>query len=202
MPTCGFRRSLGTGKSLPFDYRDEHTHGFARLLTKRFLLVLDPQLAEQLGKRPTADGLASLPLIAYDEDLPLIRPLWTGMFQFAPTLPAALTIPDLRIIQGLVIKGQGWSVLPDYQCTEALASGRLISITPETSAPTNTSTLCGTRLPCAIHGSCECTTTFSDSSKMVRELSHAPDRGTQSQPITNPRGVSTGHCDAIMTGLT
>ncbi|MGU9824507.1 LysR family transcriptional regulator [Pseudomonas sp. LF090] len=116
---------------------DEHSHGFARLLTERFLLVLAPQIASMLGKRPTAEQLASVPLIAYDEDLPLIRPVWTAMFQFAPTLQAALTVPDLRIIQDLVIKGHGWSVLPDYQCNEARESGRLVSITPEKTAPTN-----------------------------------------------------------------
>ena len=27
-----------------------------------------------------------------------------------------MTIPDLRIIQDLVIAGHGWSVLPDYLC--------------------------------------------------------------------------------------
>ncbi|CBJ40461.1 transcriptional regulator, LysR family (plasmid) [Ralstonia solanacearum CMR15] len=116
---------------------DEHSHGFARLLTERFLLVLAPQIAKQLGKRPSADKLAGIPLIAYDEDLPLIRPVWTAMFRFAPTLQAALTIPDLRIIQDLVIKGQGWTVLPDYQCTDALESGRLVSLTPGKDAPTN-----------------------------------------------------------------
>lgn len=116
---------------------DEHPHGFARLLTERFLLVLAPSMAKTLGKRPTAEKLAQLPLIAFDEDLPLIRPVWTALFQFAPTLQAALTIADLRIIQDLVVKGLGWSVLPDYQCADALAAGRLVSLTPLADAPTN-----------------------------------------------------------------
>lgn len=116
---------------------DERSHGFARLLTERFLLVMAPHLAKALGKQPTELGLAKLPLIAFDEDLPLIRPVWTALFRFAPTLQAALTIADLRIIQDLVVKGHGWSVLPDYQCTEALESGRLVTITPLQDAPTN-----------------------------------------------------------------
>lgn len=116
---------------------DEHSHGFARLLTERFLLVLSPKMAKSLGQHPSAERLASLPLIAFDEDLPLIRPVWTALFQFAPTVQAALTIPDLRIIQDLVIKGQGWSVLPDYQCIGALASGKLVSLTSSEDAPTN-----------------------------------------------------------------
>lgn len=116
---------------------DEHSHGFARLLTERFLLVLSPAMARQAGKRPSAAKLAGLPLIAYDEDLPLVRPVWTALFKLAPTLQATLTIPDLRIIQDLVIRGQGWSVLPDYQCTEALGDGRLVSLTAPEQAPAN-----------------------------------------------------------------
>lgn len=116
---------------------DEHSHGFAQLLTERLLLVVAPEIAKKLGKKPTAESLTNLPLISFDEDLPLIRPVWTTLFQFAPTMQAALTIPDLRIIQHLVVKGIGWSVLPDYQCAEALESGRLVSITSHQTAPTN-----------------------------------------------------------------
>lgn len=116
---------------------NEHTHGFAKLLTERFLLVLSPQMAEQLGPRPSPDALAELPLIGFDEDLPLVRAVWTSLFQTAPVLQASLTIPDLRTIQALVIRGQGWSALPDYQCEEALESGQLVSITDGRDAPTN-----------------------------------------------------------------
>lgn len=116
---------------------DEHSHGFARLLTERFLLVLAPKLAGRLGPSPSAEALSAIPLIAYDEDLPLVRPVWAAMFRVAPTLQATLTVPDLRIIQDLVIKGQGWSVLPDYQCAGALASGKLVSLTSVLDAPAN-----------------------------------------------------------------
>lgn len=115
---------------------DERSHGYARL-TERFLLVLAPHLAKALGSKPTAEALAKLPLIAFDEDLPLVRPVWAALFQFAPTLQAALTIADLRIIQDLLVKGQGWCVLPDYQCVEALESGALVSLTAHEDAPTN-----------------------------------------------------------------
>lgn len=101
------------------------------------MLVVAPGMAKKLGVKPTAEKLSGLPLIAFDEDLPLIRPVWTSLFQFAPTMQAALTIPDLRIIKDLVVKGIGWSVLPDYQCTEALESGQLVSITSRQGAPTN-----------------------------------------------------------------
>ena len=66
-------------------------HGYARLLTERFQLVLAPALAASLDKRALAAGLASLPLAAYDEDLPLVRPVWNAMFRL-PALQAAMTI--------------------------------------------------------------------------------------------------------------
>ncbi|WP_449433061.1 LysR family transcriptional regulator [Pseudomonas putida] len=116
---------------------DERSHGFAQLLTERFLLVISPGMARNIEGRPTPEALAKLPLIAYDEDLPLVRSVWTTLFQFAPTLQAALTIADLRIIQDLVIKGQGWSVLPDYQCQEALRDGRLVALNAREDAPAN-----------------------------------------------------------------
>jgi DNA-binding transcriptional LysR family regulator len=116
---------------------DEHSHGFAKLLTERFLLVLAPQMAKQLGRRASPDKLAAFPLIAFDEDLPLVRAVWTSLFQTAPVLQASLTIPDLRIIQDLVIRGHGWSALPDYQCEVSLDSGRLVTITSRADAPAN-----------------------------------------------------------------
>ncbi|CAB3774956.1 LysR family transcriptional regulator [Paraburkholderia humisilvae] len=116
---------------------DEHSHGFARLLTERFLLVLSPEMAARIGEQPSAEILANQPLIAYDEDLPLIRVVWTSMFHIAPTLQAAFTVPDLRIVEKLVIAGHGWTVLPDYLCANALASGTLVAISPRHTAPTN-----------------------------------------------------------------
>ena len=87
--------------------------------------MLAPALAASLDKRALAAGLASLPLIAYDEDLPLVRPVWNAMFRLPPPCRRPAAIPDLRIIQDLVIAGHSWSVLPDYLCAPALKAGRL-----------------------------------------------------------------------------
>lgn len=114
------------------------TQGYAELLTEHFLSVLSPQLARGLASRPTERQLTALPLIAYDEDLPLVRQAWTARFRHAPPLQASLTIPDLRAICTLVARGVGWSVLPDYLCHEAIATGKLVSLTPFDDAPCNT----------------------------------------------------------------
>jgi DNA-binding transcriptional LysR family regulator len=116
---------------------DEQSHGYAHLLTERMLLVYAPSLLERLGHNPSQQQLTQVPLIAFDEDLALVRPLWTSMFQVAPQLQAALTIPDLRIIKELVLGGHGWTVLPDYQCADAIADGRLLTPTALAEAPVN-----------------------------------------------------------------
>ena len=116
---------------------DDRLYGYAHLLTERMLLVHAPAMSEIIGSEPGAETLASLPLIAYDEELPLIRALWASMFQRAPEMQATFTIPDLRIIRDLVCDGHGWTVLPDYHCDNDLKSGRLISVTPADLAPTN-----------------------------------------------------------------
>ncbi|MCV5604044.1 substrate-binding domain-containing protein, partial [Escherichia coli] len=60
---------------------DDRLYGYAHLLTERMLLVHAPAMSEIIGSEPGAETLASLPLIAYDEELPLIRALWASMFQ-------------------------------------------------------------------------------------------------------------------------
>ena len=62
-----------------------------------------------------------------------------------------MTIPDLRIIQDLVIAGHGWSVLPDYLCAPALKAGRLAALAR--AARSHSAMICtwsGTRARCAI----------------------------------------------------
>ena len=115
---------------------DEHQYAFAHLLTERMMLVFAPALARAVGK-PTKESLSQTPLIAYDEDLPLVRSIWLSFFQVSPDIKAAFTIPDLRIIKNMVIEGHGWSVLPDYHCQDALSDGRLLAANAVTDAPTN-----------------------------------------------------------------
>ncbi|HQQ70427.1 MAG TPA: LysR family transcriptional regulator [Alicycliphilus sp.] len=116
---------------------DEQTCGFETLRIERYLFVAAPALAQHLGNPPSARQLHEHPLIAFDEDLPLIRQAWMELFGQPPSLQADITVPDLRVIRELVVAGQGWSVLPDYQCTEALAHGHLVTLTPQQHTPTN-----------------------------------------------------------------
>ncbi|ADU72880.1 LysR family transcriptional regulator [Pantoea sp. At-9b] len=116
---------------------DERLFGYSLLHTERMLLVHAPALTEMIGHHPTPDTLCNVPLIAFDEELPLVRNLWSMMFRSAPSLQASCTVPDMRIIRQMLIGGHGWSVLPDYHCEDALQEGLLVSPTHKELAPTS-----------------------------------------------------------------
>ncbi len=116
---------------------DEKRYGFAHLVTERLLLVYSPLLAAAIGTAPSSDSLKKVPLIAYDEDLPLVRTLWSERYQHSPDMQAALTVPDIRIIKKLVMKGHGWSVLSDIHVNHEIVSGALITPTKIENAPMN-----------------------------------------------------------------
>ncbi len=115
---------------------DERLYSYAHLLTERMLLVCTPALAATIGSL-SREALLRVPLIAFDEDLPLIRQWWVAFFQRSPDLKAAFTVPDLRTIKQMVIAGNGWSILPDYHCAEALAEGSLVALNTLSGAPVN-----------------------------------------------------------------
>jgi DNA-binding transcriptional LysR family regulator len=117
---------------------NEKEYDYAHLLTERMYIVFSPLLLGKLSLQPTAAELEAVPLLAFDEDLALVRPLWTKLFQNAPYFQAALTIPDLRTIKDLVVAGHGWTVLPDYQCEGLIQSGMLVPGSHKADSPTNT----------------------------------------------------------------
>ena len=100
---------------------DGRHRGFAELGRERLLLVAGPSVAESTKARlVTAEFLCRLPCVAYDENLPLIRPFFEHVFAKSPDMQAVATAPDLRILMGMAIAGAGWTVLPDYVCAEAI----------------------------------------------------------------------------------
>lgn len=114
------------------------TVGYAEIGRERLLLVGSVATAARLGAREvTADLLASLPLVAYDDELPLVREMWRHLFKTSPELRAATTVPDLRALARLVREGAGWSVLPDYLCAPGLAAGELAALVSAETSPSN-----------------------------------------------------------------
>jgi DNA-binding transcriptional LysR family regulator len=112
--------------------------GYAEVARERLLAVAAPSLARRLtGHEIYSAQLAKLPLVAYDDDLPLVRDWWRHLFGHAPELRAAAAISDLRTVERMAREGAGWTVLPDYICADAFAAGALVTLVPPERCPAN-----------------------------------------------------------------
>ncbi|GII03276.1 LysR family transcriptional regulator [Planobispora takensis] len=87
---------------------------------------------------PDAARLAGVPVVAYAEDLPVIRRYWRTVFGTRPVMSAALVMPDLRGVLAAVAAGAGMSVVPRYLCEEELAAGTLVPLAGPELPPINT----------------------------------------------------------------
>ncbi|MET9970352.1 LysR family transcriptional regulator [Streptomyces sp. NPDC006356] len=113
------------------------------LADEEFVLVTAPVWAERLGgpARIAADGPAALhgvPLVAYAEDIPIVRRYWRHVFGRRLVRHPAVTMPDLNAVKAAVAGGTGFSVLPRYLCAAELASGALVLLHDPDDPPINT----------------------------------------------------------------
>ncbi|MCK2216893.1 LysR family transcriptional regulator [Actinomadura sp. ATCC 31491] len=78
------------------------------------------------------------PLVAYAEDLPIVRRYWRGVFGRRPSMAAQVVMPDLRGVLSAVRAGMGVSVLPAYLCRRDLEAGTLVTLAEPEEPPINT----------------------------------------------------------------
>lgn len=111
-------------------------------IDEEFVLVGSPGLAGTLdGPRLAGDpagALSRVPLVAYGEELPIIRRYWRSEFGRRPASPVAAVVPDLRAACALACEGAGMTVLPTYVAADDLAAGRLVRLHEPEFAPLNT----------------------------------------------------------------
>ena len=111
------------------------------IFTESFWLVGAPTaivtIAQDTDLTALEQWLRSQPLIAYSEDLPIIRRFWRVVFSQRLDVNPQFVIPDLRTIRVAISQGLGYSVLPDYLCTEWVNSYRLSLIHKPAIAVTN-----------------------------------------------------------------
>ncbi|SEJ57890.1 DNA-binding transcriptional regulator, LysR family [Arthrobacter sp. yr096] len=110
------------------------------LIDEEFVLVAAPAWKENLpGNAPADVELATIPVVAYAENLPIVRRYWRTVFERRPDdLRANCIVPDLRGVRAAVIAGAGMSVLPRYLVEVDLADGALITLHTPGLAPLNT----------------------------------------------------------------
>ena len=105
------------------------------------VLVAAPSWINQhrkpIDKPLDLEQLLTRPLIAYDEDLPLVREYFNQVFETTIDIQAAVTVADLRMVRSLILAEQGYSVLPLYLCDTQIQQGHLALIFSPQSPPTN-----------------------------------------------------------------
>jgi len=115
------------------------------LVDEEFVLVASPSWSRRIHRdrltRQGASALCAIPLVAYDDDLPLLRRYWRHVFGVRLTCAPAITVPDLRGVMSAVVNGAGVTVLPRYLCQNALDDGRLVTLLEPEEPPINTAYL-------------------------------------------------------------
>ena len=111
------------------------------LFTETLVLVGNPAWAARLPAAALdADPLAVLagvPLVAFDEELPLLRRYWREVFGAEVSDGAAVTLPDFRGVVRAVAAGAGVSVVPRYVAAGAIGRGELLELHAPQRLPRN-----------------------------------------------------------------
>ncbi|KAB8184597.1 LysR family transcriptional regulator [Microbispora catharanthi] len=110
------------------------------LMDEEFVLVAAPSWAARIGPVGCDDPgpLRDAPLVAYAEDLPIIRRYWRHVFRTRPPMSPAVVVPDLRGVLAAVAAGAGISVLPRYLCLRELRAGEVVPLLDPGDPPINT----------------------------------------------------------------
>ncbi|MEL6162047.1 MAG: LysR family transcriptional regulator [Cyanobacteria bacterium J06627_32] len=125
---------LAVTASLP----NSRTLDYRQIDSETLVMVATPDWIQQkLAKPFDIEQLLAQPLIAYDEDLPLVRQYFRELFDKTIKVQAAATVADLRTVRQLVLNQQGYSVLPRYLCATHLQQSQLSLIHKPKQAPTN-----------------------------------------------------------------
>jgi DNA-binding transcriptional LysR family regulator len=118
------------------EYQLIYEESFWLVASPQPILPFDPILL-QVDLTPLEQWLRTQPLIAYSEDLPIIRRFWRVVFGRRLDLVPQLVLPNLLLIRDAIVHCFGFSVLPNYLCESAVASGQLQLLLKPHQAVTN-----------------------------------------------------------------
>lgn len=108
------------------------------LFDEEFVLVASPSLGIEPSVDLRPDALASTPLLAFAQDVPILRRYWRHVFGIRLERAPALIAPDLRALVAAAVAGAGVTVLPTYLIAGELADGRLTVLRATDDPPINT----------------------------------------------------------------
>jgi DNA-binding transcriptional LysR family regulator len=106
------------------------------LFDEELVLIASPAWARRL-QQVDPSTLEAVPLVAFDDDLPLMRRYWREVFGVRLRRVPAISLADLRGVCAAVAAGAGISVVPRYVAAPLIASGELITPHPPAKPPTN-----------------------------------------------------------------
>ncbi|MEO0840972.1 MAG: LysR family transcriptional regulator [Cyanobacteria bacterium J06643_5] len=117
---------------------DSRALGYQEIEKETFVLVAAKNWVKLNLQQPVLpDDLLTQSLIAYDEDLPLIRQYFEQVFSIQIDVQPAAIVGDLRMVLSLILEEQGYSVLPEYLCKNKLKDGSLILLHQPINPPKN-----------------------------------------------------------------
>ncbi|MEV6022600.1 LysR family transcriptional regulator [Streptomyces sp. NPDC052036] len=112
------------------------------LADEEYVLVAAPGRVGRGRQNTTPEDLCAalrdVPLVAYAEDLPIVRRYWRTALGRQLTVRPSVTVPNLYAVLSAVNAGAGYSVLPRSLCQEHLDSGRLALLHGPEEPPLNT----------------------------------------------------------------
>ncbi len=111
---------------------------FAALVDEEFVLVASPSLGFSRSADMRPEALASTPLLAFAQDVPILRRYWRHVFGIRLERAPTLVAPDLRALIAAAVAGAGVTVLPTYLIAGELADGRLVVLRETDDPPINT----------------------------------------------------------------
>jgi len=100
-----------------------------KIMTSRVLPVASPAVAQRIIDAPDFHtAIVAEPMLAYNLELSLIDNwLMKNKLSDEHLIPAVIS-QDLRAQQKLLIQGFGWSVIPEFLCTEQINNNELVEI--------------------------------------------------------------------------
>lgn len=108
---------------------DGGLYEYQKLDRERLILVMNRMQGKFIGSMAvTAELLNQHKVVAYDEQLPLVRRYFSEVFNAQCKSPVAAICPDIRAISSIIKAGVGYSVLPDYLCKDGIAKGELVAV--------------------------------------------------------------------------